>query len=296
MILKKYLALFLFTAVIPLAWLGCTSSDKKMGSTKKGPVIQRNQPPAFTYNWVNTKAWFKEQNATPNTTTMDIVTAVNRTDVANLKSFDSILVPTSLTGDIGYYLHFPMQVPALNEVDKIILFNYATQTFAAYAFGELTYSGPTNMGRKADPTPVGLYFCNWKAEETISTFNDEWELKWNFNIENKVGTGFHQYALPGYPASHSCLRLREADAKLLYNWAEQWKLSDKEALLSKGTPVVVFGTYPFDGPKPWMALRTNPSALNITAASLEQTLLPYMSGIKESVRVQNIERLDTAEL
>jgi hypothetical protein len=149
------------------------------------------------------------------------------------------------------------------------------------------------MGRKAHPTPVGLYFCNWKAEETISTFNDEWKLKWNFNIENKAGIGFHQYTLPGYPASHSCLRLRETDAKLLYNCAEQWKLNKKEEVLYKGTPVIIFGIYPFDGPKPWMILTTNPAALDLTSAGIEQVLQPYLPSIKEAVRTRNIEQLNS---
>jgi hypothetical protein len=54
------------------------------------------------------------------------------------------------------------------------------------------------MGREKDQTPTGLFFTNWKAEETTSTFNDEW-VKMNYNIINWVG--FHQYSLPGYPAS-----------------------------------------------------------------------------------------------
>jgi hypothetical protein len=31
---------------------------------------------------------------------------------------------------------------------------------------------------------LGFSFTNWKAEETTSTFDDEWDLRWNFNIEN----------------------------------------------------------------------------------------------------------------
>jgi hypothetical protein len=31
-----------------------------------------------------------------------------------------------------------------------------------------------------------------KAEETTSF--DEWDLRWNFNIENKLGVGWHQYS------------------------------------------------------------------------------------------------------
>jgi hypothetical protein len=35
------------------------------------------------------------------------------------------------------------------------------------------------------------FFTNWKAEETTSTFDDEWDLRWNFNIENKVWDGIN---------------------------------------------------------------------------------------------------------
>jgi hypothetical protein len=57
------------------------------------------------------------------------------------------------------------------------------------------------------------------------------------NIENKLGVGWHQYSLLGYPASHSCLRLQEK-TKLLYEWADE-QLADSETVKVKGTPVVV---------------------------------------------------------
>ncbi|MDG1870524.1 MAG: L,D-transpeptidase, partial [Flavobacterium sp.] len=156
---------------------------------------------------------------------------------------------------------------------------YPTQTFAAYANGHLMHTGPTNMGRKKDPTPTGLFFTNWKAEETTSTFNDEWDLKWNFNIENKLGVGFHQYSLPGYPASHSCLRLQERDAKYLYEFADQWELADKETVKVKGTPVVVFGTYDFDGKKPWLQVVKSPKALAISEEEIDKIVNPFMENI-----------------
>jgi hypothetical protein len=31
----------------------------------------------------------------------------------------------------------------------------------------------TNMGSEKHKTPTGLFFTNWKAEETTSTFDDE---------------------------------------------------------------------------------------------------------------------------
>ena len=192
---------------------------------------------------------------------------------------DSVIIPTDLSGDIVFYLPFPLQVDFLQTVDKIILFSYPTQTFAIYENGILMRTGPTNMGKKKDPTPTGLFFTNWKAEETTSTFNDEWELKWNFNIENKLGVGFHQYTLPGYPASHSCLRLQEKDAKYLYEWADQWVLADEENVKFKGTPVIVFGSYNFDAPKPWLQLLKNPKALTIPESEIKKITAPYLNTI-----------------
>ena len=204
-----------------------------------------------------------------------IVTAVNRADYDHLADMDSIIVPDVLDGDIYFYLPFPFSVGSIDEIDKIILFSYATQSFGAYENGELVYTGATSMGRKNDPTPTGLYFTNWKAEQSTSTVNDEWDLRWNFNIENDLGIGWHQYEMPGYPASHSCLRLQEADARYLFTWADSWVLN-KDAVKKKGTPVIVFGNYNFDGPKPWLQLLTDPHALDISEKEIKQVVRPHL--------------------
>ena len=241
---------------------------------KKAPV--RKAPKAVTYTLENTKEWLKTNKDSAN---LEIAFAVNRTDKAFFAKMDSVVIPTDMSGDIAFYLPFPVEVSYLVDVDKILFFSYPTQTFAAYENGILIYTGPTNMGRKTDQTPTGLFFTNWKAEETISTFDDEWKLLWNFNIANKGGVGFHQYDLPGYPASHSCLRLHEKDAKYLYEWADQWVLVDDENVKFKGTPVVVFGSYPFGSPKPWLQLVKNPKALTISVSEIEKVTTPFLETI-----------------
>ena len=208
-----------------------------------------------------------------------VIAAVNRTDFNHLIRMDSILVPNNASGNVENYLPFPFHVPALEKVDKIVFFSYTAQAFAAYENGELVYTGQTNMGRKADPTPTGLFFTNWKAEETTSTFNDEWDLRWNVNIENKEGVGWHQYELPGYPASHSCLRMTEKDAKFMYDWADQWKLKGTDEVIAKGIPTIVFGAYNFDGPKPWLQLVSNPSALDISPDAVQKESAAFMEEI-----------------
>lgn len=253
-----------------------TSCKQEKRVIHKKVVPTRVKPKAVSYHFEKTKSWLA---TTTDSTKIWVALAINRTDRANIVKMDSIIVPTDLTGDLAYYLPFPLEVASLSDVSKIIFFSYATQTFATYEYGDLIRTGPTNMGRKADKTPTGLFFTNWKAEKTTSTFNDEWDLKWNFNVANKLGVGFHQYELPGYPASHSCLRLQERDAKYLYDWAEQWVLINDETIKFKGTPVVIFGSYDFDAPKPWYQLVSNPKALDISEASIEKEVQPFLSKI-----------------
>ncbi len=205
--------------------------------------------------------------------------ALNRTYKANFTKMDSVIIPADFSGDIEFYLPFPLHIPSIEDVDKIVYFYYSTQTFAAYENGELVHTGPTNMGRKKDPTPTGLFYTNWKAEQTISTFNDEWDLRWNFNVENKEGIGWHQYSLPSYPASHSCLRRQEKDARYLYGWADAWVLADAENVKVKGTPVIVFGSYDFDAPKPWLQLTANAKALDITEDEIDEITSPFLTEI-----------------
>lgn len=269
--------------ICALILIRCNQPAKENPATEKPapkPHVEKKQPNTpVAYHAEASKAWFQKYKANPDSVMLRVVMVVNRVDKDNLAKLDTIIVPNDISGDPDYYMPFPMHVKALDSVNKIICFSYPAQAFGAYENGYLVYAGCTNMGRKKDPTPTGLYFTNWKAEETTSTFNDEWNLRWNFNIENKEGIGFHQYALPGYPASHSCLRLLEIDAKYLYSWAEQWILDPKEQLLAKGTPVVVFGSYNFDGPKPWLTLLSNPAALNISEDALQKQVSDFIPQI-----------------
>ena len=271
-------------AALSVIMMQCQQSTENKSSINKPerPAAPKWQKPdtEVSYHFEPGKPWAKKKDSL-DTRQLRILLAVNRVDADNISRLDSVLVPESFSGDIVYYLPFPLKVSYLEDVGKIIFFSYPTQSFGAYEYGNLVYAGPTNMGRKADPTPPGLYYTNWKAEKTTSTFDDEWELKWNFNVQNKEGIGWHQYALPGYPASHSCLRLLEEDAKHLYTWADEWKLKGRDSVLLKGTPVVVFGSYPFDEAKPWMALKDDAKALNISASMLEEQVKPHLNEILE---------------
>ncbi|MBK0369069.1 L,D-transpeptidase [Flavobacterium agrisoli] len=291
--MKRITLLFLSLTVL-MSVVCCKNNDTQKQTDSQNEIqedtikiVHRDKAKGIEYNLESSKKWLQENKT--DSLKMQIVLAVNRTDKASVGKIDSIIVPNTFDNKVEDYLPFPLQIEAIKKISKIIIFSYPTQTFAAYKNGTMVYTGPTNMGRKKDPTPTGLFYTNWKAEETTSTFNDEWDLKWNFNIENKLGVGFHEYILPGYPASHSCLRLQEKDARYLYDWAEQWVLADKETVKAKGTPVLVYGSYDFDAPKPWAKLITKPDALEISENELAGLLEPHVNEIlKEQKNSENI--------
>jgi hypothetical protein len=276
--LKKTGVLLLSLTLFIFSCKNKKDDSAKVQVKEAAPVEKRV---SIKYSVVAPKDSIRKSLKTFDSTQLIVLTAVNRADKAALGTLDSLIVPTDLNNNVKQYLPFPFKADFLKDVNKILFFSYPAQAFAAYEHGVLVYTGPTNMGRKADQTPTGLFYTNWKAEQTTSTFNDEWDLKWNFNIENKLGVGFHQYALPGYPASHSCLRLTERDAKYLYTWADQWDIKGTDDIIAHGTPVVVFGSYPFGSPKPWLATIQNPDALMISEKDLEGIGSQYLPDIMQ---------------
>lgn len=225
------------------------------------------------------------------------ILTLNRVDENNFTDKDTLVVPDKFDDNLLAYSPFPYQLPVFKEVKKIAIFSYPIQAFGLYENGNLVKWGATSMGSKKHPTPTGLYFTNWKGEETISTQDDEWILRWNFNVQNEKGIAWHQYSLPGYPASHSCMRLLESDAKWMYEWAKQWVLDETgNEPIAKGTPVIVYGSYTFGGRSPWLALLNDPKANDISEQELTQIVQPHVEEIlKEQSHSEQIRKQKEAE-
>lgn len=208
------------------------------------------------------------------------ILALNRLDRKNISHADTLVIPKAFKDNFLAYSPFPQQVQSLSDVKKIVLFSYPVQAYAVYENGRLIKWGPTSMGKKSAQTKRGLMFANWKKELAISTVKSEWKLPYNFNIHNSLGIGWHQYDLPGYPASHSCLRLLEDDAKWLYNFADQWVLNKGGATTkAKGTPVIVYGDWAWGKAKPWKSLDVDPKATDITEEELTTIIEEYKDEI-----------------
>lgn len=218
---------------------------------------------------------------------LSTILALNRIDINRMYRVKKLIIPDSIYTNFMDYSPFPSVIAELVEIKKLIVISYPIQAFALYESGRLIVWGPTSMGKKSTPTPIGLFHTNWKAKKTISTVNEEWILNWYFNIVNLDGISMHEYELPGYPASHSCIRLREQDAKFIYDWADQWIIENNgRTIIANGTPVIIYGNYDFDNHPPWYKLENNPNANKITADSLLKLITPYYQVIiqEQSIR------------
>jgi len=216
----------------------------------------------------------------------DIVLKLNRVDLDHVRQGEALLVPGRI-GDLLSHSPFPKAIAALEPIPKLILVSRRIQALAAYEAGRQVHWAPASTGKKATQTPAGLFHTNWKSRERASTVDEQWLLRWYFNLDNFDGVSFHQYALPGYPASHSCIRLLEPDARWIYDWGDQWVLSkDRRQILAHGTPVIIFGDYRYDRPAPWKKLLEDPQGATVAQEEIDAAVDKHLAVVTQRVRAR----------
>lgn len=280
---------------------GTLSNEEKSDSVANKTEIKESVPPAVQENgFYNALALPKDKKkrdsvyATFSKKYSEkeryAILALNRLDSKSKFNSDTLVIPVKIDTTLMAYSPFPMQLDVLSEVKKFVVFSYPIQAYAVYSNGTLVKWGPTSMGKKAAQTTRGLMFANWKKKLAISTVKSEWKLPYNFNIHNTHGIGWHQYDLPGYPASHSCLRLLMKDAVWLYSYADTWILNPGGATTkANGTPVIVFGDYPWGKRKPWRNLLNDPNANNISVEEMTNLIKPHVEKmVKEQTNREKV--------
>lgn len=178
---------------------------------------------------------------------------LNRADVKHLQRLPQLIVPASWRAELDHS-PFPSTYPAAGATPKLLVVDQPSQAFAAYEYGQQVHWGPVSSGRQARPTPSGAFYLNWRTRSRTSTLSGEWRLNWYFNFHNTRGLAFHEFELPGAPASHACVRLLARDAEWVFNWGQSWTLDNKGQLLTPGTPVLILGAYAFGSVPPWQAV------------------------------------------
>lgn len=190
----------------------------------------------------------------------------------------ALLVPDSVAPELEY-APFPEAIFPLRGSPKFVLVSRRVQAFAAYEHGVLVRWGPISTGKAATPTDTGLFFTNWKSRTTISTDDPSWILDWYVNFIALKGVAFHQYELPGMPASHGCVRMLEADARWMYTWADQWVPGRGSNVKRYGTPVLVFGDWQTGASAPWLGVVDGDARALVSSWEVAAALAPHLEEV-----------------
>jgi len=116
----------------------------------------------------------------------------------------------------GHFIWVPQLAP---EGPVLVVVNIASQRLVAYRNGVPIAVSTVSTGRAGHRTPTGVFTILQKnIRHRSSTYNNApmpymQRLTW-------AGVALHGGNLPGYPASHGCIRLPHEFAKLLFDQTE----------------------------------------------------------------------------
>lgn len=112
----------------------------------------------------------------------------------------------------GQYLWAPQVAPS---GPMVMIVNLKTQRATVYRNGLPIGITTISTGRRGHETPPGVYTILQKDADHRSSIYDNAPMPFMQRL-TWDGIALHGGHLPGYPASHGCIRLPEAFAKLLF--------------------------------------------------------------------------------
>lgn len=101
----------------------------------------------------------------------------------------------------------------------LLVINLTTQRAVLFRAGEPVAASTISTGSKGRETPLGKFTILEKQVVHRSRTYDDAPMPYMQRLTWK-GVSMHAGNLPGYPASHGCIRLPRAFAKLLYGVTE----------------------------------------------------------------------------
>lgn len=227
---------------------------------------------------------------------------LNRKEWRFFRTGQTIIVPDTVLEDLRAYSLFPLYYPGAATLPKLIVVSNAFQCYGAYEYGKLIRFVPVNSGKEKTPTFPGRYALVWKERLRRSSLDSSWIMPFTYNFHGEAGNAFHQFEMPGYPASHSCVRQLMEDAEWLFGWGEGEKFDEKKKpVRMSGTPVIIIDHYDFNlGRKGlWTNLQSNKDtilALPPDPMAVEEALIPIIQIPQSSRgRLPNRKRFEEAE-
>lgn len=174
---------------------GCSTAPKQVAA----PVIAPPKPQELPYRWTHGNA--------------------PRAHKESLALWGPVRMNP---GDFYWVTDMPTTGEAKVVIDTL------TQRFYVYRGDKLVGMSTISSGKKGKETPLGFWKVFRKQVKGFSRKYDNAPMPY-MQMYDEAGIAFHGGALPGYPASHGCVRLPVEFAKKLYG------------LTTKGTEVVIEG-------------------------------------------------------
>ncbi|NPA51103.1 MAG: L,D-transpeptidase family protein [Epsilonproteobacteria bacterium] len=113
-------------------------------------------------------------------------------------------------------------VPFFLYSSKLIKIDLSKQKIYALENGKVVFSGNISSGKSTHKTPNGWFRIIEKDIDHVSNKYPEPDggakMPYMLRLTN-TGIAIHQGYLPGYPASHGCIRVSKRTAKKLWYWS-----------------------------------------------------------------------------
>jgi hypothetical protein len=122
------------------------------------------------------------------------------------------VVETVATLKPGQFIWAPQLAP---KGPLMLIVNIATQRALLFRNGVPIAASTVSTGRAGHDTPTGIFTVLQKQVEHYSSIYDNAPMPYMQRLTWQ-GVALHAGNLPGYPASHGCIRLPKEFAKLLY--------------------------------------------------------------------------------
>lgn len=112
-----------------------------------------------------------------------------------------------------------MLFSTVSVADGELYINLSKQRFAYKVDGQTIRSGEISSGKKSHRTPRGtfsiLYKQRYKKSRMYPKPRGGAPMPYSIQIYGNIF--IHQGVLPGYPASHGCIRMRRKDARFIFD-------------------------------------------------------------------------------
>ena len=104
--------------------------------------------------------------------------------------------------------------PDPDKQPRKVVIDLSSQKLTLYENDQVTFTGNVSTGRRGNRTPVGSYVITDKHKTHNSSIYGS-SMPY-FQRLSCAAFGFHQGSLPGYPASHGCIRMTWTGAKTMF--------------------------------------------------------------------------------